>query len=98
MSTFAITEIRAGWVTTQLRSMQGPLIVVGSYAPNDAIRDFVDAVASLATTSSATCTWHQEPDDLRWHFVRTHDHIDVLASSPRRSVECSFEWPRFASD
>ena len=64
MSTFAFTEIRAGWVVVQLRLEQGPRTVAGSYTPNDAIRDFVDAVASLATAESASCSWNQEPEEV----------------------------------
>lgn len=31
-------------------------------------------------------------------FLRTDDDIDVLISSPQRSVARGFEWPRFAAD
>lgn len=98
MSMFTITDIHAGWVAIRLSTKLGPRTVVGSYTPNDAIRDFVDAVAGLATASSATCTWNQEPGDSKWHFVRAKDHIEILIRSPQHPVECDFQWSQFASD
>ena len=82
----------------QLESKEGPRIIVGSYTPNDAIRDFVDAIASLATATTATCQWHQGPGIVTWRFIRTTHHIQVTIDSPESSAEYDFRWIRFASD
>ena len=98
MNAFAITEIDAGWVAAQLHTALGLRTVGGSYTPNDAIRDFVNSVASLATADSATCSWHQEPGDVTWQFARTKARITVTIHSPQHSAECCFQWLCFASD
>jgi hypothetical protein len=87
-------EIRAGWVAAQLPSEDGPRSIVGS----DAIRDFVGAVASLATASSVTCEWHQGSGVVTWRFSRTFDHIRVKIDPPEISAEHDFRWIRFESD
>lgn len=98
METFTISQVRAGWVTAQLHCEKGCKTVVGSYTPNDAIRDFADAVASLATISSARCSWNQEPDEAKWEFTRREAVIKVAIHSNRQSFECTFPWPSFGAD
>jgi hypothetical protein len=98
MKTFTITEVAAGWVTAKLISEQGCKTVVGSYTPNDAIRDLADAVASLATISTARCSWNQEPGEAVWEFTRTKAVIEVAVKSNHQSFECTFPWPRFCDD
>src|SRR5215470_9989947 len=98
MTTFAISNIRAGWVTAHLRSEHGSRTVVGSYTPSDSIRDFVDAVASLATTTSAKCSWNQEPEEVTWLFMRSGTEIRVIVTSKQPAFEVQFLWSRFAAD
>ena len=52
-------------------------MVTASYTPTDAIRDFVDAVASLRTVASAHCCWFQEPGEMHWQFLRPKDRVTV---------------------
>jgi hypothetical protein len=46
----------------------------------DALRELVDAIQSLFTTSSAECVWQEEPGQVRWKFRRTGDRVTVEAS------------------
>lgn len=93
-----ISEVRAGWVTAQLNCEQGSRTIVGSYTPNDAIRDFVDAVASLATIPNARCSWNQEPGEATWEFTRIEAVIKVAVQSDQQYFECTFPWSRFGAD
>jgi hypothetical protein len=76
---FTFTSIRAGWVDAEITISSGVQTVDGSYL-SDAIRDFADALASLATAQTATCRWHQEPGELEWSFNRSGDDLVIAAS------------------
>ena len=53
------------------------LTVTASYTPTEAVRDFVEAVASLRTVASARCCWFQEPREMHWQFLRSKDRVTV---------------------
>jgi hypothetical protein len=98
LRTFTISEVRAGWIIAQLHSERGTYVVTGSYTPNDAIRDFADAVASLATIVTERCGWSQGPSEAKWEFTRTGAIVDVAVQFDDGRIECTFPWPRFATD
>jgi hypothetical protein len=43
----------------------------------DALRDFVDAVATLFITDTAECVWEEEPGEVRWEFRRDGHNLTV---------------------
>ena len=99
---FTFTNIRAGWVDVEVWTSSGAQVIDGSYL-TDAIRDFVDALASLATTPTATCRWEQEPGELEWAFNRSGDHLTVTGSflncdNKQPGFECSFRYRSFCRD
>jgi hypothetical protein len=77
MITFTFSRIHAGWVTATICAGGEEHAIIASFTPMDAIRDFVDAVASLSTTPLATCRWHQEPTEVQWQLHRTGDDVDI---------------------
>ena len=76
---FTFTRIKAGWVDAEIHSPSDTHAVDASYL-TDAIRDFVDALASLATAPAATCKWEQEPGELEWAFNRSGDRLTVAVA------------------
>jgi len=102
MRSFKFTSISAGWVDAEIRCSDDVHTVDASYL-TDAIRDFADALASLATTPSAICRWEQEPGVLEWCFERSSDHLTVAVSLVLRGdrtpcFECSFRYRGFCRD
>jgi hypothetical protein len=77
MVRFALTQIEAGWAHANLSTDGVELTLIASYTPTDAIRDFVDAVASLKSVASAHCSWFQEPGEMHWQFLRSKDSVTV---------------------
>ena len=77
MLRFDLSQPRAGWAQATIIQHNDELSVSASYTPIDTIRDFVDAVASLKTASSAHCCWFQEPGEMHWQFLRSGDSIVV---------------------
>ena len=77
MVRFALSQIEAGWAHANVSNNGAELTVTASYAPTDAIRDLVDAVASLRTVASAHSCWFQEPGELHWQFLRSKDMVTV---------------------
>jgi hypothetical protein len=77
MMAFTFSRIHAGWVTAKIGAGGEEHTVIASYTPTDAIRDFVDAVASLSTTPLATCRWHQEPSEVQWRLRRIGVDVDI---------------------
>jgi len=57
MVRFALSQIEAGWAYANVSNDGTELTVTVGYTPTDAVRDFVDAVASLRTIASAHCCW-----------------------------------------
>lgn len=99
---FTFTKIKAGWVDAEVRTSNDTQVVDAGYL-SDAIRDFADALASLATAPSATCKWEEEPGELEWAFNRTGDHLAVavafLYQGDRKPLfECSFRYRSFCRD
>jgi hypothetical protein len=77
MVRFAFSQIEAGWALANVSDDGADLAVTASYTPTDAIRDFVDAVASLRTVASAHCCWFQEPGEMHWQFLRSKGLLTV---------------------
>jgi hypothetical protein len=77
MVRFALSQIEAGWAHANVSNDGAELTVTASYTPTDAVRDFVDAVASLKTVASAHCCWFQEPGEMHWEFLRSNDRVTV---------------------
>ena len=98
---FTFTNIEAGWVDAEVRTSGDVHAVDASYL-SDAIRDFADALASLATAPTATCRWEQEPGELEWNFSRSGDHLTVTVSLLRGDrepcFECAFLYRSFCRD
>jgi len=99
---FTFTKIKAGWIDAEILTSGGPQAVDASYL-SDALRDFVDALASLVTTPTATCRWEQEPGELVWNFIRSGDHLAVtvslmLSGDRQPCFECSFSYLSFCKD
>ncbi len=76
---FVLYPPHAGWAYVDLEGCGPTLRVTGSYI-TDCLRDLVDAIQSLATTSAAKCVWEQEPGRAAWHFRRTGDQIEVTVT------------------
>jgi hypothetical protein len=98
-SSFSFIKIRAGWVSAEICTDNGAQTVVASYL-TDAIRDFADALASLATLPTATCRWEQEPGELEWDFSRSDDRLTLgvsflLHGNRTSCFECSFRYRSF---
>jgi hypothetical protein len=99
---FKFTKIKAGWVDAEVRTSSDTQTVDASYL-TDAIRDFADALASLATARAATCKWEQEPGELEWAFNRSGDHLTVVVallyhSDRKPCFDCSFRYRSFCGD
>lgn len=77
MLRFDLSQLHAGWVQATVSCNSEELTVRASYTPTDAIRDFVDAVASLKSVASAHCCWFQEPGEMHWQFLRSKDRVTV---------------------
>lgn len=77
MVRFALSQIEAGWAHANVRDNGAELTVTASYTPTDAIRDFVDVVASLRTVAAGHCCWVQEPGEMHWQFLRSRDRVTV---------------------
>ena len=76
--------------------------IVASYL-SDAIRDVLDALASLATAATANCKWEQEPGEYVWNFSRSGDDlaVSVIFSDDGEQQPCfegSFRYRRFCND
>ena len=102
VQSFTFTKIKAGWVDAEIRTSADTQAVDASYL-TDAIRDFADALASLATAPDATCKWEQEPGELEFAFKRSGDHLAVAVAflyqgdrKPR--FECAFRYRSFCRD
>jgi hypothetical protein len=68
-----------GWALATISDGQTEVTFPASYLC-DALRDFVDALASLSTASSAECMWQEEPGQVRWSFRRAGDRVTVHVS------------------
>jgi hypothetical protein len=68
-----------GWAIATISDGQIQKTFPASYLC-DALRDFVDAIQSLFTTSSADCVWQEEPGKVRWKFSRTGSRVSVDVS------------------
>lgn len=77
MIQFKLPQVQAGWADASIASGDETLTVTTSYSPRDAIRDFVDAVASLKSAAFAHCCWLQEPGEMHWQFLRTKGELVV---------------------
>src|SRR5262249_11298241 len=77
MVRFDLSQIKAGWAHAHVSDNGAELTVTASYTPTDAIRDFVDVVASLRTVGCGHCCWVQEPGEMHWQFLRSKDIVRV---------------------
>src|SRR5262245_30364338 len=77
MVSFTLSSIQSGWVQAHIASVGNEVVITASNAPNDSIRDFVDAVASLQTSHSSECRWVQEPGEVRWVFASSDVNVSV---------------------
>jgi hypothetical protein len=77
MLRFDLSQPHAGWAQATVSDNGEKLTVSASYTPIDAIRDFVDAVASLKSVASAHCCWFQEPGEMHWQFLCSTDRVTV---------------------
>jgi hypothetical protein len=71
-----MSSVRDGWAKIEISEGDQTLFLSASYTPDDSIRNFVDAVASLGTMPSAECCWYQEPGEIHWKF-RRHQSLVV---------------------
>ena len=99
---FKFTNVSAGWVDAEIRTSGESHMVDASYL-TDAIRDFADALASLATIQAATCRWEQEPGELEWAFSRSGSRLEVtvsylLGGDRKPCFECTFPYRSFCTD
>jgi|SRR5215469_9210812 len=77
MLRFNLSRPHAGWAQATVSDNSEKLTVSASYTPIDAIRHFVDAVASLKSMASAHCCWFQEPGEMHWQFLRSKDIVSI---------------------
>lgn len=66
----------AGWADAYLSDGTTTAQIPASYIC-DALRDLVDAIQSVFTTTTAECVWEEEPGEARWFFTRHVDSIEV---------------------
>src|SRR5882762_11114110 len=77
MLRISLKNPESGWAFASLSDGDNELVVTGPYAPDDVLRDLVDAVQSLQTAESAECCWFQEPGELHWNLRRRDNDIEV---------------------
>jgi len=67
----SFTRLESGWVSARIRSDRYWARIEASYL-SDGIAHLLDAILDLATGSeTARCSWHVEPGEYRWIFVKT---------------------------
>jgi hypothetical protein len=67
----------SGWACAYLSDGSNELTVTAPYAPDDVLRDLLDAVQALQIAASADCCWSQEPGELHWNLSRKGRDIEV---------------------
>jgi len=77
MIEFNLSQVKAGWANVNIRTGNEELNVTASCTPKDAVRDFVDAVASLQSSAYSHCCWFQEPGEMHWQFLRSKGTVVV---------------------
>jgi hypothetical protein len=76
MISFSYRLTGSGWALAELSDEKIGARIPASYLC-DALRDFVDAVASVFSAESAECFWEEEPGEVRWKFRRAGDRLNV---------------------
>jgi hypothetical protein len=97
MIDFAIRLESHGWALATVRDGPSQTTVLGSYL-SDALRDFVDAVQSVSTTSTAECAWQQEPGIARWRFCRERDRVRLDISESQATFSAEDDFLRFCEE
>jgi hypothetical protein len=67
----------SGWAYARLTDADKEVVLTGSYSPNDAICELVEAVERLETSPSTECCWSQGPGELHWNLRRQGSDLEI---------------------